>query len=239
MATHTRSQILSSATYHLSLLQKIETLQYAPSALNQQSKYLHDLEVEIGKIKQEVQQLGEKTKKERKEHEELRDSTTRKLAAKLKGKAGIEKFEAKKEKEEREYVEALENEMRERGKQTMLETMIEDAKKVKLDLEEKSNRLDATKKELSNLYHQVFDGPTVEFPRDDVLERELASAQATYDRVQAMLNSHSQAVNLLTQADQMLAISLKKIDQALGYSTWDLYGGGKRVLLLAISFYSS
>ncbi|KAJ3785900.1 hypothetical protein GGU10DRAFT_427696 [Lentinula aff. detonsa] len=226
MATHTRSQILSSATYHLSLLQKIETLQYAPSALNQQSKYLHDLEVEIGKIKQEVQQLGEKTKKERKEHEELRDSTTRKLAAKLKGKAGIEKFEAKKEKEEREYVEALENEMRERGKQTMLETMIEDAKKVKLDLEEKSNRLDATKKELSNLYHQVFDGPTVEFPRDDVLERELASAQATYDRVQAMLNSHSQAVNLLTQADQMLAISLKKIDQALGYSTWDLYGGG-------------
>ncbi|KAJ3985356.1 hypothetical protein F5890DRAFT_1553243 [Lentinula detonsa] len=239
MATHTHSQILSSATYHLSLLQKIETLQYAPSALNQQSKYLHDLEVELGKIKQEVQQLGEKTKKERKEHEELRDSTTRKLAAKLKGKAGIEKFEAKKEKEEREYVEALENEMRERGKQTMLETMIEDAKKVKLDLEEKSNRLDATKKELSNLYHQVFDGPTVEFPRDDVLERELASAQATYDRVQAMLNSHSQAVNLLTQADQMLAMSLKKIDQALGYSTWDLYDMMERDALSTAAVYAA
>lgn len=94
--------------------------------------------------------------------------------------------------------------------------------------------MELTKKELSNLYHQVFDGPTLEFPRDDVLERELASAQATYDRVQAVLNSHSQAVNLLGQADKMLGMSLKKMDEALGYSTWDIYGGGRRVSLLDI-----
>ncbi|KAJ4464963.1 hypothetical protein C8R41DRAFT_859024 [Lentinula lateritia] len=226
MSTSTLSQIRSSASYHLSLLQTLESLQYAPSALNQQSKYLRDLQAELASVKKEVKQLGEKTKKERKEHEELRDSTTRRLAARLKGKSGLEKFEAKKEKEEREYVVALENEMRERGKQTMLENMIEEARKVKSDLEEKSNRLELTKKELSNLYHQVFDGPTLEFPRDDVLERELASAQATYDRVQAVLNSHSQAVNLLGQADKMLGMSLKKMDEALGYSTWDIYGGG-------------
>ncbi|KAJ4480906.1 hypothetical protein J3R30DRAFT_3462242 [Lentinula aciculospora] len=226
MSTSTLSQILSSASYHLSLLRALESLQYAPSALNQQSKYLHDLQAELATVKEGVKQLGEKTKKERKEHEELRDSTTRRLAARLKGKAGLEKLEARKEKEEREYVGALENEMRERGKQTMLENMIEEARKVKTDLEEKSNRLGSTKEELSNLYHQVFDGPTAEFPRDDVLERELASAQATYDRVQAILNSHSQAVNLLSQADKMLGMSLKNIDEALGYSTWDIYGGG-------------
>ncbi|KAJ3850444.1 hypothetical protein EV368DRAFT_45257, partial [Lentinula lateritia] len=234
MSTSTLSQIRSSASYHLSLLQTLESLQYAPSALNQQSKYLRDLQAELASVKKEVKQLGEKTKKERKEHEELRDSTTRRLAARLKGKSGLEKFEAKKEKEEREYVVALQNEMRERGKQTMLENMIEEARKVKSDLEEKSNRLELTKKELSNLYHQVFDGPTSEFPRDDVLERELASAQATYDRVQAVLNSHSQAVNLLGQADKMLGMSLKKMDEALGYSTWDIYGGGRRVSLLDI-----
>ncbi|KAJ3836375.1 hypothetical protein EV361DRAFT_918184 [Lentinula raphanica] len=227
MATHTRAQILSSASYHTSLLQTIESLQYAPSALKQQSKYLSDLEVELVKVKQEVKQLGAKTKKERKEHEELRDSTTRRLTARLKGKAGIEKYEAKKEKEEREYVEALENEMRERGKQTMLENMIKQARTVKLDLEEKSKRLDATKHQLSNLYHQVFDGLTVDFPRDDVLERQLASAQETYDRIQYSLNSHSQAVNLLTQADKMMDMSLKKIGEALSYSTWDIYGGGR------------
>ncbi|KAJ3828695.1 hypothetical protein F5880DRAFT_1621053 [Lentinula raphanica] len=235
MATHTRAQILSSASYHTSLLQTIESLQYAPSALKQQSKYLSDLEVELVKVKQEVKQLGAKTKKERKEHEELRDSTTRRLTARLKGKAGIEKYEAKKEKEEREYVEALENEMRERGKQTMLENMIKQARTVKLDLEEKSKRLDATKHQLSNLYHQVFDGLTVDFPRDDVLERQLASAQETYDRIQYSLNSHSQAVNLLTQADKMMDMSLKKIGEALSYSTWDIYGGGRPVVLLSLT----
>ncbi|KAJ3758970.1 hypothetical protein EV360DRAFT_42808, partial [Lentinula raphanica] len=235
MATHTRAQILSSASYHTSLLQTIESLQYAPSALKQQSKYLSDLEVELVKVKQEVKQLGAKTKKERKEHEELRDSTTRRLTARLKGKSGIEKYEAKKEKEEREYVEALENEMRERGKQTMLENMIKQARTVKLDLEEKSKRLDATKHQLSNLYHQVFDGLTVDFPRDDVLERQLASAQETYDRIQYSLNSHSQAVNLLTQADKMMDMSLKKIGEALSYSTWDIYGGGRPVVLLSLT----
>lgn len=101
MSTSTLSQIRSSASYHLSLLQTLESLQYAPSALNQQSKYLRDLQAELASVKKEVKQLGEKTKKERKEHEELRDSTTRRLAARLKGKSGLEKFEAKKEKEER------------------------------------------------------------------------------------------------------------------------------------------
>ncbi|KAF9074408.1 hypothetical protein BDP27DRAFT_1214248 [Rhodocollybia butyracea] len=222
----TSSQIISIAPYHLSLLQTLDSLQYAPSALKQQTSYLRDLQAELQSVQEMVKGLGDKTKKERKEHEELRDSTRRRLTARLKGKAGVEKLEAKKEKEEREYIEALENEMRERGKQTMLENMIDEAKRVKSDLEEKSTRLDLTKQEISNLYHSVFDGPTTEFPRDDVLEEEFKSAQATYDRLQAVLNSHSQAVNLLTQADQMLGMGIKKIDQALGYSTWDVYGGG-------------
>ncbi|KIK66219.1 hypothetical protein GYMLUDRAFT_69961 [Collybiopsis luxurians FD-317 M1] len=225
-STSTSSQIRSTAPYHQSLLQTLNSLQYAPSALAQQTSYLRDLEAELKKVKQAVKQLGEKTKKERKEHEELRDSTTRRLAARLKGKSGVEKYEAKKEKEEREYVEALENEMRERGKQTMLDNMIQEAKKVKADLEQKSQQLEQTKREISNLYHQVFDGPTMEFPQDDALEQELAAAQATYDRIQAILNSHSQSVNLLAQADQMLGMALQKMDDALGYSTWDVYGGG-------------
>lgn len=72
----------------------------------------------------------------------------------------------------------------------------------------------------------MFDGPTREFPRDDVLEKELATAQKTYDQIQSILNAHSQSVNLLSQADQMLTLALRKMDEALSYSTWDVYGGG-------------
>ncbi|KAF5381506.1 hypothetical protein D9757_008178 [Collybiopsis confluens] len=224
--TSTSSQILSIAPYHQTLLQTLDSLQYAPSALTQQTSYLSDLESQLSQLTQTVHALSLKTKKERKEHEEIRNSTAKRLVAKLGGKGKVEKYEAKKEKEEREYVDALEGEMRERGTMEMLEAMVREAKRVKSDLEHKSRQLSQTKIDINNLYRQVFDGPTVEFPRDDVLERELGVAQETYDRVQAVLNTHSQAVRLLGQADQMMGGALKKMDEALGYSTWDVYGGG-------------
>ena len=101
MAISVSTQIVDTAPYHLGLLRTLEELQYAPSALTHQTGYIRELQTELGKVQEKVKELGAKTKKERKEHELLRDSTTRRLAAKLKGKGGVEKFEAKKEKEER------------------------------------------------------------------------------------------------------------------------------------------
>ncbi|KAE9396221.1 hypothetical protein BT96DRAFT_825046 [Gymnopus androsaceus JB14] len=226
MATSVLNQIVETASYHLALLRTVEELEHVPSAHTHQTGYIRELQTELGKVKGRVKELEEKTKKERKEHEILRDSTTRRLAAKLKGKGGVEKFEARKEKEEREYVEALELEMRERENQKMVENMIEEATKVKADLQEKSQRLELTKKEISDLYRQIFDGPTQELPQDDVLEQELASAQRTHNQIQSFLNAHSQSMNLLGQADQMLTMALKEMDDALSYVKWNAYTSG-------------
>jgi len=144
----------------------------------------------------------------------------------------------------REYVEALETEMRERGNQTMLEEMIVEATKTasspllaarlscltvvfqKLDLQEKADRLKLIQQEISTLYENVFGGPTEEFPRDDQLENQLKSAQETYNVIQAHLNSESQAVNLLNKANGLMQACMNYMNEALSYSTWDIYGGG-------------
>ena len=91
--------ILANATYHSRLLTTIGHLEYVPSAKKHQIGYIEDLEGQLATIQREVAQLAEKTKKERKEHETLRDSTGRRFAHKLLGKA--EKYEAKANKEER------------------------------------------------------------------------------------------------------------------------------------------
>ncbi|THV03505.1 hypothetical protein K435DRAFT_279692 [Dendrothele bispora CBS 962.96] len=220
----TSQAIHTNAQYHSDLLQTLASIEYAPSALAEQTRYLQDLRGELTKVKEKVEGLSEKTKKERKEHEDLRDSMVRRMASRVVGKK--EKFEAKKQKEEREYIEALETEMRERGNQSMLEEMIVEAATTKLDLQEKSDRLKLVQQELSNLYETVFGGPTQEFPRDDQLESQLKSAQETYDSIQAHLNSNSQAVNLLDRAEKMMQTCLNHMNDALGYSTWDMYGGG-------------
>ncbi|KAI3604180.1 hypothetical protein WG66_010136 [Moniliophthora roreri] len=174
MAISTSQSIRDNAQYHAELIKSLEELQYAPSALTQQTSYLTDLEKQL------------RTTKEN----------------------------------------ALENEMRERGNMKMIEDMIEEGKRVKDDLTAKSLALHQIEQELETLYENIFGGPTQEFPRDDQLENQLMSAQEAYDRIQGHMNAQSQAVNLLGQADKAMASCLQSMQVALGYSSWDVFGGG-------------
>ena len=97
--SETEEAIIANAAYHTRLLNTIDQLQYIPSAKKHQINYIEDLEGQLATIQKEVAQFTEKTKKERKEHESLRDSTGRRLAHKLLGKR--EKYEAMASKEER------------------------------------------------------------------------------------------------------------------------------------------
>jgi hypothetical protein len=91
--------VQSNAPYHAQLLAAIAELDYVPPALTQQESYIAGLEEEAKRAGAKIKALEWKTRKERKEHEDLRDSSARRLAAKLTGRK--EKFEAKASKEER------------------------------------------------------------------------------------------------------------------------------------------
>jgi len=91
--------IIANAAYHTRLLTVIGQFEHVPSAKKHQISYIKDIEGQLATIQEEVAQLAEKTKKERKEHEALRDSTGRRFAHKLMGKR--EKYEAMASKEER------------------------------------------------------------------------------------------------------------------------------------------
>ncbi|KAJ7456998.1 hypothetical protein FB451DRAFT_1047742 [Mycena latifolia] len=213
-----------SAPYHAQLLAAIAELDYVPSALAQQESLIAGLQDEAKRATATIRTLEAATKKERKEHEALRDSTARRLAAKFTGRK--EKFEAKASKEEREYVEALEKEMQAKRQLAMLEGMIAEAKVVRADLQDKAERHRLTKADLAELYSKVFDGPTQAYPEDDQLEYALQMAQGRYNEIQAYLNRESQALNLLQSANSALLSCHSKISEALGYSQWDMFGGG-------------
>ncbi|KAJ7146180.1 hypothetical protein C8R44DRAFT_598754 [Mycena epipterygia] len=216
--------VLQHAPYHAQLLAAIAELDYVPPALTQQESYIASLEAEARTTAAKVKALEGKTKKERKEHEALRDSTARRLAAKLTGRK--EKFEAKAGKEEREYVEALEKEMQEKRQAAQLDEMIVEAKAVRVDLQSKAERYRLTKEDLAELYHKVFDGPTQAYPEDDQLEYQLQLAQGRYNEIQGFLNRESQALNLLQAANGALLSCNSKMQEALNYSQWDMFGGG-------------
>ncbi|KAF8192770.1 hypothetical protein K438DRAFT_1590143 [Mycena galopus ATCC 62051] len=216
--------VLENATYHAQLLAQITELDYVPPALQQQDIYIDGLEKDAGRLVREISALAKKTKKERKEHESIRDSTARRFTAKITGRK--DKFEAKASKEEREYVEALEQETQVRRQHETVETLIAEAKAVRMDLHEKQRLYRQTKTDLAALYSQIFDGPTQAYPEDDQLEYQFTQAQTRYDEIQGALNRESQAVNMLQRASTALQACSGQVKEALSYSQWDVYGGG-------------
>ncbi|KAF7369822.1 hypothetical protein MVEN_00315100 [Mycena venus] len=216
--------VLQNAAYHAQLLAQIAELDYVPPALKQQDDYIAGLQNDLTVLARQITALEAKTKKERKEHEALRDSTTRRFAAKITGRK--EKFEAKASKEEREYIEALEKEMQHKRQRETLETMIAEAKAVRADLQDKLKVYNKTKDDLAALYSKIFDGPTQAYPEDDQLEYTLQQAQTRYNEIQGFLNRESQAVNLLQSANNALLACSSKMQEALSYSQWDMFGGG-------------
>ncbi|KAJ7161037.1 hypothetical protein C8R46DRAFT_1284951 [Mycena filopes] len=213
------------------------------AALKEQEELIRGLETTAKQNAARISALEQKTLKERKEHETLRDSTARRFAAKVTGRK--EKFEAKASKEERcalhtlisqcdrclfsfvgKYVEALEKEVQEKRQQANLETMIHEAKAVRNDLLSKVQVYNTTKQKLEALYHEIFDGPTQAYPEDDQLEERLRQAQDFYNDIQAWLNRASQSTAMLQSADSALQSCSRALQEALNYSEWDTWGGG-------------
>jgi len=91
--------IVANSYHHTQLLNTIAALEYVPQAKKQQATYIKDLESQVGALQVNITQLAAKTKKERKDHETLRDSTSRRFAHKLIGKK--QEYIAKESKEER------------------------------------------------------------------------------------------------------------------------------------------
>ena len=139
--------IVANSHHHTQLLNTIADLEYVPQAKKQQATYIKDLESQVWALQENITKLAAKTKKERKEHETLRDSTSRRFAHKLIGKK--QEYLAKESKEERcvlrmsslsfincetlvsrEYVEALEREMTERDNERVTQLLLDEANTV-------------------------------------------------------------------------------------------------------------
>ena len=224
MNTETEERILNAASRHRELLQTLTDLDYAPSALQQSKSHLKKINRQLRSLDAEVENLTDKTRKEKKEHEDLRDSMARRIAYKLTGKK--EKFQSKAEKEEREYVQALEAEHRVRRNRESLLRSRKEAEDQNEDLKLIVARRDEAQKQLDELYNSVFNGPTPSFPEEDQMERNLREAQENHDSAQSRLHRDTRAAGLLQQAQGQIEKCLIKLKEAASSSQADLFGFG-------------
>lgn len=218
------TQIKEAAPRNRELLTILSETDHAPPDLQQQQRYVAELESQLQSLAKQIRQLDQKREKEFKEHEKYRDSVMRRFAYKVGRKT--EKFEAKAAKEEREYFDALQEEHKAKEQQKNLASLREEALRAKTDLEQQVARHNQAQEDLDGLYNQIFHGTTPDFPEEDNKERQCTLALQAYQEARTKADTQNQAVMSLQEVGKRLSSASYSIEEALDHSRMDMFGGG-------------
>lgn len=229
--TYIEQRILSASSQNAQLLKTLAETDYAASALQQNTFYLRDLAQEIAVRTKQVAELSKAKNKELSDHEKYQHSTMRRLAYKLGGKK--EEFLAKANKEEREYLEAVQAlSQAESGLATLRNNFFE-AENTQQKLKSVVAIHNTAQSELDELYDSIFAGPTPEFPEEDAKERPADLAKQAYDQAQLRVNNEVQAHTLLQDASKYMEQCLANLINACDSSNMDMLGWGGRYVDMA------
>ncbi|TVY82121.1 hypothetical protein LSUE1_G004146 [Lachnellula suecica] len=220
----THKRIVAAAADNARLLKTLSETDYAISALQQNTSYITTLKKETTQEELNLKNVSRNVGKEYKEHKSYRDSHMRRLAYKLGGKK--EKFEAEASKEEREWLEAVQEELHIKKSLEQLRINLADATKTNAELSAVASVHSSTKQELDALYKSIFEGPTPDIPGEDEKERVVKSAEENFNGIQLRLSTENQARSVLLDADRFLNSARADIEEALNAATMDAWGVG-------------
>lgn len=178
--------VSSHAAEHHSLLQQLGELDYAHSALDQAKARLAGLRKDLEEQKKELSEVEKKTRKEYDDWQKVQNSVLRR--AKLRVKGGKDNLEARVEKEEREWLEALREvrpacslnlstgceyadtyttrlsvrtqEGRQKDRIATTQREIDETEELVKDLAGLSDQHTRVQKRLDSMYEHVFAGPS-------------------------------------------------------------------------------
>jgi hypothetical protein len=224
MASSLESKIRDAAGRNRELLNILAQTDHALPALEQQQRYIADLQNELANVQKRLKELEGTRRKELREHESYRDSVMKRFAFKVSGKK--EKFEQRAAKEEREYFEVLQQEHQAAETKKSIEAMLAEASRVKQGIEQDVARHNQAQRDLDSLYDSIFKGPTPGFPEEDAKERELTETLQQYHDARSKAESEGQAVKILQDGQTSMRNALRAMQDALAYSTRDMFGGG-------------
>lgn len=218
------AKIQEASARNAELVHALHETDSAVPDLAAQRRYVADLERQAAEAAERLRQLGERRKRELKEHESYRDSVMKRFAYKIGGRE--DKFAERAAREEREYFDALQEEHQADAMAKNLAAMLDDARRARAELEGRAAAHARAQEELDGLYEAIFTGPTPGFPEEDDREREMNAALLAYHEARSHAEGEAQAVRILSRAQDHLNLALMAMEDALHASRRDMLGGG-------------
>lgn len=155
-------RVCDAAARNRELLAILFETESAVEALSRQKALVAELDASLSKLREDIQLLDEKRKSDLKRHKSYRDSVVKKLAYRLSGQS--DEFSLRKDKEESEYLQALQKERLAKEDENRILLERQGALQVQQSLQDVVQRRNEAQTELEALYDSIFSGPTPEFP---------------------------------------------------------------------------
>lgn len=216
-ATGATAQIRNAARRYLELCNTLGRLGHAHLVLRQQNEYICDLDVQAAAAQDKTRLLDRRREQGLREHETYRKSIIRRLACRIRGRKDM--FESRAAQGQREHLGVLHEAQRAQEQENRLKELRETACRRRHALLRDVIRHRQAEADLDELYHQIFEGPTPEFPEEDEKERRLHAARQAYDKIHARAEATQQVVQSLSSAVSRIQLSLARIEEARSYNT--------------------
>ncbi|GAW12248.1 hypothetical protein ANO14919_016100 [Xylariales sp. No.14919] len=205
---------------HLDVLAETEN---APSALKQQKRHIHDINIQLSAVKKQIGLLQEKKRKERKIYDKYYHSVVKRWAYKATGNKA--KFAAKLENEGKRYIEVAQELHQANTTRNALRTLKTEALQARFNLEKMCTRRATAQREFDNLYDRIFSCPTP-FTEVEKATRNVESALRAYNNAHARLKADEQVRNTLEEANKAIRYSCSCLENGRDAL---VYGFGGRV----------
>ncbi|KAJ6784650.1 hypothetical protein PWT90_03213 [Aphanocladium album] len=221
-----RDRFLAAAGCRQKLLDTISATQHAKATLYQTRMDLLTLggNKETGNIFERADKLKETADREKEEWMKLKGSKLKKL---FHGAA----YAAQLKKEENDYYEAYEWQLRAEAEAEQISKQLVELRKQKDILLKQVEEHREAQVQLLDLYKEIFDGPTPNYPEEDEMEAELNALQEAFDTVQGKITHTYNVCEVLGPArgavNGALSVANKSYDEALsniGNMTLNLVG---------------
>ena len=230
----TKQKIRDSAALNASLLKTLSETDYAFSAHQQSTNYVNTLKQQIADEEKKLRELARVVSSEYADHRKYRDSHVRRFAYRITGKK--EHFQETASKEEKEWLDAVQNELTAKKGLEHLKLTSAEAQKQNSELFDVLSLRNATQAELDQLYHSIFSGPNPDIPGEDEKENEVQQAENSFNTMQLQLRTEYQVKSILLNSKRYLEQAISDMRSALSSNTADCWGyGGKLAKMLESS----
>ncbi|KAJ4154114.1 hypothetical protein LMH87_010577 [Akanthomyces muscarius] len=195
-------RFLAAAPRRQQILETINATQHAKAALYQTRQDLLTIGDDQDSASEMAQKMKETAEREKKEWTKLKGSKLKKLFHSA-------EYAAELKKEEDEYYEAYEWQLRAEAAAKEVGEQIATLRKKKSILLKQVEEHRQAQVQLANLYEEVFDGPTPNWPEEDEMEANLAALQETCDTVQGKITHTYHVCEVLAPARRALNTALE------------------------------